>query len=144
MSNLTVLFVTGSWHSPKHFQPAREAFESAGYPTECPCLPTFDAKVPVVKMYEDAACIRSVLDKLVETERKDVICVLHSYGGMVGTEGIHESLGKNFREAKSLDGGVLGILYMAAFVLPLGTHLGTAFGGPLPPFIRVEVSFPLF
>lgn len=102
-------------------------------------MPTFNARPPVVKMYEDAACVRSMLDELIETESKDVICVLHSYGGVVGTEAIHESLGKKFRASKGLDGGVLGILYMAAFVLPLGTHLGTAFGGPLPPFIRIEV-----
>lgn len=92
-----------------------------------------------MNMYEDAACLRSVLDELIEMQSKDIVCVLHSYGGMVGTEAIHESLGKSVREGKGLRGGVVGILYMAAFVLPLGTHLGTAFGGPLTLFIRIEV-----
>lgn len=94
----------------------------------------------MVEMYEDAACLRSVLDKLIETQGKDVVCVLHSYGGMIGTEAIHELLGEKVPEGRGLHGGVVGILYMTAFVLPLGTHLGTAFGGPLPLFIRIEVS----
>lgn len=144
MSKPTVLFVHGAWHSPKHFQPARDAFELAGYPTECPRQPTFDAKPGTATLYEDAKCIRSLLDELIEAQGKDVICVLHSYGGVVGTEAIHESLGKKIRQENGLKGGVLGILYMAAFILPLGASLGSAFGGSLPPFIQVEVrcSFP--
>lgn len=141
MSKPTVLFVHGSWHSPKHFQPARDAFESAGYPTECPCQPTFDAKPGTVALYDDAKCIRSLLNELVEAQGKDVVCVLHSYGGVVGTEAIHESLGKKARQDAGLNGGVLGILYMTAFVLPLGASLSTAFGGSLPPFIQVEVRY---
>ena len=139
MAKPTVLFVHGSWHSPKHFQPARDAFEQAGYPTECPCQPTFNAKPGTASMQEDAKCIRSLLEELVEAQSKDVICVLHSYGGVVGTEAIHESLGKIVRQKSGLNGGVIGLLYMAAFLLPLGASLGSAFGGSLPPFIQVEV-----
>lgn len=98
MPKPTVLFVHGAWHSPKHFQPCRDAFKSAGYPTECPCQPTFDAKPGTATFHDDAECIRSLLNELVETEGKDVICVLHSYGGVVGTEAIHELLGKKVRQ----------------------------------------------
>lgn len=142
MSKPTVLFVHGAWHSPKHFQPARDAFESAGYPTECPCQPTFDARAGTATLYDDAKCIRFLLNELVEKQGKDVICVLHSYGGVVGTEAIDASLGKKNRQDNGLSGGVLGLLYMAAFVLPLGSSLSTAFGGSLPPFIQVEVRRP--
>lgn len=145
MSNPTVLFVCGAWHSPKHFQQAQDALESAGFPSECPRLPTFDAKAGTAAMYEDAKCIRSLLNELIEEQGKDVICILHSYGGVVGTEAIHESLGKKVRQDNGLSGGVVGILYMSAFLLPLGAHLNTAWGGSFPPFIQLFVrnSFPL-
>ena len=89
-------------------------------------------------MYEDAAVIRAEATKLVEAG-KDVIVLMHSYGGVVGTEAIHEDLSKSSRQAKGLSGGVTSLLYMCAFVLPVGASLGTAFGGQLPPFIKTEV-----
>ena len=90
-------------------------------------------------MYDDAKSLRSLLDELIEAQGKGVICVLHSYGGVVGTEAIHESLGRTVRQSKGLNGGVLGILYMTAFILPLGASLLAALGGSHPSFVQVEV-----
>lgn len=90
-------------------------------------------------MYEDAECIRNELERLVE-DGTEVIVVLHSYGGVVGTEAVHESLGKKQRAAEGKKGGVIGLLYMCAFVLPEGVSIASAFGGQLPPYIVIEVS----
>ena len=136
----TVLFIHGSWHSPKHFRPVRDLFEDAGYPTECPCQPSFDTKPPTTYMYEDAKAIRAELNKLIEDQGKDVIVAMHSYGGVVGTEAVDESLGKKVRESKGLPGGVLELLYICAFVLKPGDSLASTFAGDFPPFIPVEVS----
>ena len=135
----TVLFVHGSWHSPAHFKPVMELFEANGFRTSCPCQPSFGS-APTIKMYEDAECIRSEIKKIVEHEGKDLIPVLHSYGGIVGTQAIHESFSKASRQSLGLSGGVLRIVYMCAFLLPLGDSLGSAFGGELPPSITVNVS----
>ncbi|MCJ1377259.1 hypothetical protein MMC17_000351 [Xylographa soralifera] len=134
----TVLFVHGSWHSPAHFQPVKELFEAHGYPTECPCQPSFNANPASTNLEEDAKAIRSALDKLVVDEGKDVIVVMHSYGGVVGTQAVDASLGKKARQNKGLAGGVIHLLYLCAFILPLGDSLGSALGGGLPPFIKVE------
>ena len=91
-------------------------------------------------MYEDAESIRSEMQKTVEDEGKDVIPVLHSYGGIVGTQAIYKSFSKASRQNLGLSGGVLGIVYMCAFLLPLGDPLGSAFGGELPPIIIVHGS----
>ena len=90
-------------------------------------------------MYDDAALIRSELSKLVEGEGRNVIVVMHSYGGIVGTEAVDASLAKKPREEKGLPGGVLRLLYMTALLLPIGASLGSAVGGQLPPFIPIEV-----
>ena len=134
----TIFFIHGAWHSPKHFQPIRDLFESEGYPTECPCQPTFDAKPPT-SLVDDVKVMRSELNELIEEQGKDVIVVMHSYGGIVGTEAVQELLGKKARESKGLPGGVLRLLYMCAFVPPLGESLASTLGGELPPFIKLQV-----
>lgn len=47
---------------------------------------------------------------------------------------------KKAREAKGLAGGVIRLVFMCAFLLPLGDSLGSAFGGSLPPFIPIDVN----
>lgn len=137
----TVLFVHGSWHSPAHFKPIMDLFKASNFPVSCPALPT-NGSAPTVNMYADAECIRSELSKLINDEGKDVVLVLHSYGGIVGTQAAHEDFNKAVRKGRGLAGGILRILYMCAFLLPLGNSLGSAFGGQLPPFIDVEVRPP--
>jgi hypothetical protein len=46
---------------------------------------------------------------------------MHSYG-------VHESLGKIAREKKVLLGGVMGLVYMCALLLPEGDSLWSVFG----------------
>ncbi|ERF72335.1 hypothetical protein EPUS_06091 [Endocarpon pusillum Z07020] len=67
----TTLFMHGAWYSPNHFQPIMLLFGHAGYPT-------------------DAKDIHGELEMLVEQVGQEVVVVTHSYGGMVGTETIHE------------------------------------------------------
>lgn len=65
--------------------------------------------------------------------------VLHSYGGIVGSEAVHESFGKQARRGNGKSGGVVALLYMTAFVLPKGDSLASA-RGPTPPFITEKVG----
>jgi len=85
-----------------------------------------------------------VLTRLIEGEGKEVIVILHSYGGIVGTQAVLEAFSKKARGAKNLSGGVIRLFYVAAFLLPMGASLEMAVGGELPPFIKVEVSSTQF
>jgi hypothetical protein len=140
----TVLFIHGSWHSPKHFQRVRDLFEEHGYPTACPLLPS-TGKLPPIGLMEDAQCIRSELKELVDTDSKDVIVIAHSYGGMVASQGVDGEFAKKEREADGKSGGVLRIIYMCAFIVLRGESLASALGGgpapntKIPPFIPVAV-----
>lgn len=67
-----------------------------------------------------------------------MILVLHSYGGISGTESAKGLLKKD-REAELKKGGINSIVYVAAFLLPLDASL-KSFLGDLAPWIIFEVS----
>lgn len=82
-------------------------------------------------MSDDIAAVRAIVEKLVDAE-KEIILVLHSGGGFIGSNAI-EGLGAKFREEKSLKGGVKKIVFLTGAVFPVGfTH------GPLPSAV-IEV-----
>lgn len=88
-------------------------------------------------MYDDAQFIRGELELLID-QGQDVVLVMHSYGGVVGTQAA-AGLGKVERQNKGQKGGIIRLFYACSFILPLGHHLCTALGGELAPFIRAEV-----
>jgi hypothetical protein len=90
-------------------------------------------------MMDDAKCITDELARLVETEGKDVAVVAHSYGGIVATEGVQGRFNKATRAQAGQKGGVFSIIYIAAFLVPVGSSLCDPLGGTIPPFIPVDV-----
>ena len=135
----TILILHGAWHHPDHFAQQISLLKSQFYEVLCPIQPSYNAQPATTTLQDDAAFIKTVLSKLVDDEGKEVIVVMHSYGGMVGTEAVTEEFSKTYREKKGLKGGVVKLLYMCAFLLHKGESLATPLGGELPPFIPVEV-----
>ena len=77
-----------------------------------PALPDFDEDVETI--------IESVMD--VVDEGGDAVMVFHSYGSMPGNEALR-GLGKKQREEKGRNGGVVGILMMAAYLPQEGSRV---------------------
>ncbi|KAF2496335.1 alpha/beta-hydrolase [Lophium mytilinum] len=136
----TILFVHGAWHSPKPYQRLLEALEIAGFPSSCPRQPSL-GKPPPIGLMEDAQAIREELMTLIEEEGKSVIVIGHSYGGVVISQAVDSKFSRREREVHGMLGGVIHLLFVSAFVLPLGESLGSALGDPdhLPPFIPVKI-----
>ncbi|KAF2108867.1 hypothetical protein BDV96DRAFT_254738 [Lophiotrema nucula] len=137
----TILFVHGSWHTPAHFAPVRAVFEKAGYPTSCQLFPSVEASPPI-GLKEDAQCVKDELSRLIEAGRKDVIVVAHSYGGVVSTEACEKQFNLQERRKKGEKGGIVRIVYLCAFLIPVGKTLEQALGGTMPPWIPEDVSNP--
>ena len=78
------VFVRGSWHLPKHFEPIRELFGENGYETECPLLPSCGDLTLSEPLQDDAEAAYNAVAKLVVDQGKDVVVVMHSYGDVVG------------------------------------------------------------
>ena len=100
--------------------------EDLGYEAVCPRLLTCNNDVPPTKtLGDDVALIRKTAQSLLD-DGKTVIAVMHSYGGVVGTDALHGLAIKH-------------LIYMTAFIPPSGSSLAGMFGGQLPPFITVDV-----
>ncbi|KAH9895414.1 hypothetical protein F4778DRAFT_783770 [Xylariomycetidae sp. FL2044] len=89
----------------------------------------------------DKSVVLKTLDELVNEQKKDVILLAHSAGGWVATEATQAEFQAATRKAKGLSGGVIGILYMGAFVIPVGESIHSFFqpkDGTLyvPPFMQ--------
>ena len=136
----TVLFVHGGWHRPAHFERVSNLLNEQGYPTSRPALTSVGGS-KTADMYEDANVIRAELDKLIVDEQKEVVVVLHSYGGVVGTQAVDTSFSRRVRKAGGLPGGVLQLVYMSAFMLPLGKSLVEPVDGTVPAAFGDKVCF---
>ena len=133
-----IYVVAGAWHGPIFFDEVKMKFQALGYTMICPQMPSIDAAPPTKTLHDDAAFVRAELELLIESG-KEVLLVLHSYGGMVGTQAA-AGLGKVERTKRGQTGGVVRLFYAAAFLLPLGFDLCKPLGGKLPPWVKEEVN----
>lgn len=161
-SNLAIVLCHGSYHTPAPYAPLLDAFKSRGIEAYCPQLPTADlAKLDVGDVNnpdfdreppkggypqgeEDAQVVLEVLKPLVE-QGKNVLLLAHSAGGWVATEVARPELQAKSRAETGLSGGIIGIFYMGAFVIPVGESITTFFQPKdgnfvTPPFMTFHVS----
>ncbi|KAF7587688.1 hypothetical protein BBP40_006874 [Aspergillus hancockii] len=121
----TILVIHGAWHYPEFYAPFCKELEQLGCEVICPRLPTCNNDAPPTKkLADDAALIRQTAQSLLDSG-KTVIAVMHSYGGVVGTEALQGLALKR-------------LIYMTAFVPSSGKSLAGMFGGRLPPFIKID------
>ena len=79
-----------------------------------------------------------------EYDGKTVVVVMHSYGGLVGSEAIPEELSYARRQAQGRPGGVIHLFFYSAFLLNDGQSVLGAFGQSSNDVIKVgtNIEFP--
>ncbi|MCJ1283374.1 hypothetical protein MMC26_002702 [Xylographa opegraphella] len=123
----TILLVPGAWHSPGHYSAFLSALNAAGYPTICERNPSCDTASPYTTSTEsDAAAIRKLILAQLEAGH-DIVLAVHSYGGCPGGAAVH-GLSKQERKAAGQPGGVVGLIFICAFI----AHDGQSLIGNLP------------
>lgn len=137
----TIVFTPGAWHGPQSFDLVRAGLTLKGYPSEAITLPSVGAEPATVTLNEDAAVLRETLTTLADAG-KQIVLVVHSYGGMVGSNAVKD-LGWQQRAAANKKGGVIMMVYLAAFAAPGGTSLVDMLNGSFLPWMRADVSLPL-
>ena len=115
----TILFVPGFWEGPAPFAHVSSLLQSEGYSTQVTALPSTGTLSPGnPNMRDDIAAVRSVVEKLVDAD-KEVVMVLHSAGGFLGSNAI-DSLGAKARAEKGFKGGVIKLVFLAGAIFPEG------------------------
>jgi pimeloyl-ACP methyl ester carboxylesterase len=124
--------------------PFLAALRTKGFEASCPQLPTadparlvadpsnpsFNQPPPpngVPEHVEDANVLNAALRKLIEDEGKEVLLLAHSSGGWSATEAAVPSLRRNARKDAGKQGGLIGIFYIAAFLIKPGESVYSIF-----------------
>lgn len=131
-----VLLVHGAWHTASCWDPLRAELKKLSYPTEAVQLKSSGSAV--TSHLEDTAIVRKVLEALIMSGGKSVILVMHSYGGVAGTNAVH-GLEAAARQEKGEKGGIIHCLFVAAFLVPRGSSLIGIFP-EAPPYLYPAVS----
>jgi pimeloyl-ACP methyl ester carboxylesterase len=142
----TIVVLQGSCQTSAVYQKLKDGLEGKGYSVFCPALPscigTESPDFPKVTLSDDAASVLKVLVPLIERESKLVVVVMHSYGGLVGSEAVTEDLSFFWRRQQGLEGGVIHLYYFTAFVLPKGASVLGTFGESPNSELSVSTTRP--
>ncbi|KAF3764469.1 hypothetical protein M406DRAFT_330803 [Cryphonectria parasitica EP155] len=143
-SDLAVVLCHGSYLTPAPYGPLLNALQEESIQAYCPQLPTCDlAKLNVGDIHnpdfdreppaggypqgkEDAEAVLNVLEPLVD-QGKRVLLIAHSSGGWTATQVARLELQAKSRALNGLAGGIIGILYMGAFFIPVGESVNSFF-----------------
>ena len=127
----TVVWVPGLLHTPEHFQSIISALANVSIPNTSFSLPNIKAGAPTAAPYDDLKKLRAMLEGFVD-EGKDVLLICHSYEGVPASQAIR-GLQRSERERKGQPGGIIRIVFIAAFALPEGESTWTFTEGRQPP-----------
>lgn len=128
-----IFFVPGFWEGPSVFGPLSSLLIKDGFTTQTAVLPSTGTTSPGnPTMKDDVAAVRRQIEHVI-SGGDEILLVLHSAGGFIGSEAM-EGLSKSQRQKQGYSGGVIGIIFIAGAVFPVGHQ-----HQPLP-FAVVEVS----
>lgn len=117
----SVLLVHGAWHGGWCYDDVQAALTARGITSRTVDLPSSGG---IAELADDAAVVRAAL----AANPGPTLVVGHSYGGAVISEG---TAGAE---------NVTGLVYLCAFLLPVGMSLLDAVGHELPPWIDVDMD----
>ena len=113
----TIVIVPEAFHSPAHYEELIVQLNQSEYSTLCLALPSLNPENPhTADVTGDSAFIREkMLLPLLETG-KDILLVMHSYGGVPGSC-VAKGLSKRERSSQGPGAaGVTGIVFIAAIL----------------------------
>lgn len=143
----TIVICPGAWPLVQFFEPLIQAFEENGHPAVCRVPDSYPVLSPGEKpsLNPDSTYLREhVLEPLL-AEGRDLVIFMHSYGGTYGPASLQGTSRKE-RQAKGLSGGVIAMIFNAAFIAPKGTTAMAAMdieAENLPEYIDHDVRLPV-
>lgn len=117
-THTTFVLVPGAWHPLSCLDPLASRLSASGYNVRGIDLASVGAEPPLDSFDPDVDLIRTAIVEEAD-KGQDVIVFMHSYGGMPGGQACR-GLDKKGREAAGKKGGVVGLIYCTAFLVPEG------------------------
>lgn len=131
MSKPVFVVVPGAWHGPESFFPVTQFLVKHGYTVDTVSLASVGSSVPLSGFEGDVSNATAAIKKHADMG-SDIVLVMHSYGGVPGSSACRGLL-KTDRKASSRIGGVVHLVYIAAFAIEEGVCLMDGLGGsPMP------------
>ncbi|KAK5683166.1 hypothetical protein LTS10_004697 [Elasticomyces elasticus] len=115
--NPTILIIHGGWHTPAHFDALSKELRQEGYEVVAPHLPSCNNEAdPGDAISKDADVVAASIDSITKSG-KDLVMVMHSYGGTAGSDGLGVYLQNAPTGSK---GKVLQLVFLSALLLNKG------------------------
>ena len=138
-TNPTFLFIPGSFHPGALFDRVILEIGKRGFPSVAIDRPSIvQASNSTLDPYADVQAIRAKVEGLVVQEGKDIILVCHSAGGVVGSRSV-KGYEKTAMMHRNVKGGIIGVWFLAAFLLKDGVNIIATLGGGVPDWVDDEV-----
>ncbi|CVK94226.1 uncharacterized protein FMAN_03416 [Fusarium mangiferae] len=143
MQKLTphVVIVPASFAPPSLYSKLVQSLAQYALDTIVIDLPSvgFRSTLPAASMEEDAEHINTVTTKLAD-EGHEIILVMHSYGGICGTEST-AGVSTKERQAAGKQGGIVHLVYISSPVPEIGGSVKTMMGDNMPHFMKLEGEY---
>lgn len=116
---LNFKYLSHQGHGPDSFAPTTSFLEKANYRVHGVTIPSWGASPPLKNFDPDVLAIQDVLNSVLSSG-KDVVLIMHSYGGVVGSEALKEYVNEvaTGKGGKQGWGKVRRLVFVAAFVMP--------------------------
>lgn len=139
----TLVLIPGAWHVAEHYDLLTPLLEKEGYTCHALTLPSVGANPALTSLDPDVQTIRKHVIALLD-EGKDVVVVMHSYGGIPGGSAMRGLSKTDRQKAGEKGGGVVGLVYICSWMIDEGMSMIEARGGRGgkggPATLKIEVS----
>jgi len=135
MNQPVFIFVPGAWHGPECFSSISDLLFKQGFQSQGINLPSVGSTQLLSNFDADVNVIRKTTADVLATG-KDVVLVMHSYGASPGSEAMKGFMDDN--DGKNGMGKIVRMVWLCAFVLPVGGSLMAGLGHKNLPWFIIE------
>lgn len=139
MQKAHIVIVPASFAPPSLYSDFVQHLSEYGLSATVVDLPSVGNRdpLPAASMMDDANHIKMVTTKLAD-DGYEIILMMHSYGGVCGTESTAR-VSKVERETIKKPGGIVHLVYISSPVPEIGGSIMSVMGEKLPYFMKLKV-----
>lgn len=127
----------GVCHTPAFMTPLIAELQKLGYDATAVAYATMGPNIETAEQWDDVRAVQDAVSHIVDEQQRDVILMLHSYGGWVGSRAV-KGLDKETREKNGKKNGIMEVVFLAAFLIPDNAEI--AKHAQQPEWLTFEVS----